>query len=88
MGNTINKEAEFKWLCGYVEQSCFDEELCRDRLRMLWTTYCLHHNTYVDTLVYEMELLDVWGLLEKTGDGTSEWGDYEEFSRFMSKYLH
>lgn len=87
MGNNINKEAEYQWLRGYVEQVCFDEEICRDRLRMLWTSYCLHHNIDVDRLTYEVELFDVWSLLEEAGDGTSEWGGYSEFNFFMSKYL-
>lgn len=86
-GRSIDREAEFDYLLGYVAQSCFDEEICRDRLRMLWTAYCLHQNLDVDTAGYDNDLLKLWNGLEETGDGTSEWGSYNEFDCFMCKYL-
>ena len=51
--NSVSRKAEFMYLRAYAEQSSFDEEVCRDQLRMLWTAYCLHHNLDVDT-VYTM----------------------------------
>ena len=34
---TVNRTAEFEFLRSYVAESCFDDDICRDRLRMLWT---------------------------------------------------
>lgn len=39
----IDIAAEFGFLTGYAVESCFDEEICRDHLRMLWTAFCLYH---------------------------------------------
>ena len=36
-----NRTAEFEFMRSYVAESCFDDAICRDRLRMLWTAYCL-----------------------------------------------
>lgn len=86
-GQSIDREAEFEYLMGYTTQSCFDEEICRDHLRILWTAYCLHHNLDVDTADYDNDLLKLWNSLEETGDGTSEWENYDGLDLFMCKYL-
>ena len=83
----IDITAEFGFLTGYVAESCFDEEIYRDRLRMLWTAFCLHHGLDVDTHVYDWYLSELWKRLQETGDGTSEWADFDDFERFMCKYL-
>ena len=79
--------AEFDFLTGYAVESFFDEEICRDRLRMLWTAFCLHHGLDVDTHVYDCYLSELWERLRETGDGTSEWSGFDGFETFMCKYL-
>lgn len=86
-GRSIDREAEFDYLLGYVAQSCFNEEICRDRLRMLRTAYCLHHNLDVDTADYDNDLLELWNGLEETGDDSAVWGGYDGFDLFMCEYL-
>ena len=83
----IDITAEFGFLTSYAVESCFDEEICRDWLRMLWTAFCLHHNLDADTHVYDCYLSELWKRLQGTGDGTSEWADFDDFERFMCKYL-
>lgn len=85
--NTISRPAELRFLLSYVSESCFDNEICRDRLRMLWTAYCLHHNLDVDTSGYDNDLLELWNKLAETGDGTADWSDYGEFYNYMCTYL-
>ena len=85
--SAISREAEFEFLRAFIAESCFDTEVCRDQLRMLWTAYCLHHNLDVDTTGYDNDLLALWNRLEETGDGTSEWEDFDSFSNFMCAYL-
>ena len=87
MNNSNPILAEFEFLTGYVAESCFDEEICRDRLRMLWTAFCLHHDLDADTHVYDCYLMELWKRLQETGDGTSEWADFDDFERFMCRYL-
>ena len=83
----ISRVAEFDFMLAYVQESCFDEEICRDRLRMLWTVFCLHHSLDVDTHIYDCYLLELWKQLQKTGDGASEWTDFGGFGMFICKYL-
>ena len=56
----IDITAEFGFLTGYVAESCFDEEIYRDRLRMLWTAFCLHHCLDADTHVYDCYLSELF----------------------------
>ena len=45
----MDKIAEFDFLSDFVAENCFDVEVCRDQLRVLWTAFCLHHGLIVDT---------------------------------------
>jgi hypothetical protein len=83
----ISRVAEFDFMLSYVQESCFDEEICRDWLRMLWTVYCLHHGLEVDTSDYDNDLLELWSKLTETSDGTSDWSDFSSFDHFMCTYL-
>ena len=75
------------YLKAFVEESCFDEEICRDQLRALWTALCLQLNYDVDTYAYDLTLHELWEVLQETGDGTSDWSDYDSFNKFMCAYL-
>lgn len=59
--STMSRMAEYKFLLNYAKGSCFDNDICRDRFRMLWTAYCLHHDLEVDTSGYDNDLLVLWG---------------------------
>lgn len=83
----MDRKSEFDYLRQYIIESCFDEEICRDLLRMLWTAYCLHHGLDVDASSYDNDLLELWSELEKTGDGTADWSNYDDFDNFMCAYL-
>ena len=83
----IDITAEYEFLTGYVTENCFDEEICCDRLRMLWTAFCLHHGLDADTHVYDCYLSKLWKRLQEAGDGTSEWTDFGGFENFMCAYL-
>lgn len=83
----ISRVAEFDFMLSYVQESCFDEEICRDWLRMLWTAYCLHHRLEVDTSSYNNDLLELWSKLDEINDGTSDWSDFSSFDHFMCTYL-
>ena len=81
------QNAEFRFLLHYAKEAFFDEEICRDRLRMLWTAFCLHRNLDADTHVYDCYLMELWRQMQITGDGTSEWDSFSSFELFMCKYL-
>ena len=52
----MDKIAEFDFLSDFVAENCFDVEVCRDQLRVLWTAFCLHHGLIVDTHNYDLHL--------------------------------
>lgn len=83
----IDITAEFKFLTNYAVERCFDEEICRDRLRMLWTAFCLHHGLDADTHVYDCYLSELWRTMEKLEQETPDWSDFSSFELSMCKYL-
>ena len=85
--NPPKDDSELAYLTEYVRESCFDEEISRDRLRMLWTAYCMHHGIDTGSVRYDSIIFKLWGVMQETGDGTSEWSDVGEFARFMIAYL-
>lgn len=82
-----NAPDELAFLCDFIRESCFDEEICRDQLRALWTAFCIHRDYNVDTHAYDTTLLELWAVLRETGDGTSDWSDFDSFDNFMCAYL-
>ena len=84
---SIDKTADFDYLLFYAAGACLDEDICRDRLRMLWVAFCLHQNLDVDTLQYDEYALQLWEKIQETGDGASEWEDYNGFSNVLARYL-
>lgn len=87
MQDTISRKAEMEYLKEFVRQSCFDEELCRDQLRCLWTAYCLHHGLDVDTSGYDYDLMDLWNATAEDEPETADWSDYDSFDNFMCRFL-
>lgn len=85
--NPVNDDDELAYLTEYLRESCFDDEISRDRLRMLWTAYCMHSGIDVNTARYNALLLRLWEELLETGNGTSDWSDSWEFTKFMCAYL-
>ena len=84
---TVSREAEMGYLKEFVRQSCFDEEIGRDQLRCLWTTYCLHHGLDADTSGYDNDLLDLWNTTAEDEAETADWSGHDSFYDFMSRYL-
>lgn len=87
LNNNIPILAEFEFLTGYVAESFFDEEICRDRLRMLWTAFCLHQGIDVDTRDYDELLGQLWAKMEEAEDYSGDWADAASFDIFMARYL-
>ncbi len=89
---SLDKREELEFIQAFIGGACFDEEVCREQLRCLWTAYCLRHNLDVDTSVYDNDLLSLWQMMEDTDNGgepdTDDWSDYHGFDLFMGKYLH
>lgn len=83
----IDITAEFEFMTAYATENCFDEEICRDHLRMLWTVFCLHHGLDVDTHDYDCYLSELWRTVEKFEQETPDWSDFDNFELFMGKYL-
>ena len=86
-GRTRDRNVEFKFMVSFAEESYFDEDICRDRFRMLWTAYCLHHNLDVDTKSYDSDLRELWEAVAADDEDTADWSDFDSFDTFMCRYL-
>lgn len=64
-----------------------DNKVCPTvgQLLSLWTAYCLLHNLKPDTGFYDMDLLDLWEVIEKYP--SKEWKDFNSFDLYMGQYL-
>jgi len=83
----MDRNAEFKFVKSYAAESCFDDDICRDLLRMLWTAYCLHYGLDVDTVGYDNDLLALWYVVSDAESDTADWSDFDSFDTFMCRYL-
>lgn len=82
------KNAEFRFLLHYAKEAFFDEEICRDLLRVLWTAYCLHKGLTTISAQYASELLKVWCEVVEGSEGdAADWSDFRSFDTFMGRYL-
>lgn len=78
---------EFEWLLAFARESCFDCEIARDQLRVLWTAYCFHADLIEDTAPYDSKLMELWLAVSETEAETADWSDFESFDLFMCEYL-
>lgn len=83
----MERNTEFAFMTSFATQSCFDEDICRDRFRMLWTAYCLHYNLDVDTASYDSDLRRLWDAVAVDEEDTADWSDFDSFDSFMCRYL-
>lgn len=83
----MDGNSEFYYLIDYIGSAFFDQEICREQLRCLWTSYCLHYEVEVDTNRYDSNLLQLWRELLKTEADTADWSGFESFDNYMCRYL-
>lgn len=79
----MNENKEWEFLLGYVKDNTvhFYTETCRYQLLALWTAYCLHNNLEVDTIMYDVELIDLWNAIpieHRRGLHCSNWGEFDD----------
>lgn len=71
--------------CGFILQ----EEA--ERIRAVWTTYCLKKSLYVDTAQYDNKLQELWAVVSKEQDGIKKelkmWHSFDEFDHYMCAFL-
>lgn len=82
-----SKKSELEFLKGFAQEAYFDEEVCRDQLRGLWTAYCLHNDLMVDTATYDDDILELWSVVSRGEEDTADWSDFDSFDDFMCRYL-
>lgn len=86
--NHINCAKEFEYLFNFAKSGDFDFKLCRNQLRALWTAYCFHANTDVDTARYDSDLQSVWEAMPPCSEMCEvDWHDFDSFDDFMCQYL-
>ena len=81
------EDDEYIFMVDFAENNGFDEDICRDQFRMLWTSFCLHNDLDPDTVKYDNNLRKLWAVVEREEECTADWSDFSSFEDFMSKYL-
>lgn len=76
---------ELNYLLNFAGQSDLSEDINRDWLRMLWTSFCLHDGLTVDTAGYDGIVRRLWDVVSE--EDTADWKDFDEFDNFLAKYL-
>lgn len=76
---------EFHFMQCYAKESDFSDEFVCERLRILWTAFCLHHNLDVDTHTYDCYLHWLWSAMD--GMDVRVEDNFNDFDEFMCVYL-
>lgn len=82
-----SKKRGLEYIKDFAQEAFFENEVCRDQLRSLWTAYCLHNNLAVDTSTYDSDLWELFGVVSLAEEETAEWSDFDSFDNFMCAYL-
>ena len=87
--SSVNVEAEFKYLLDFAKGADLFFEVQRRQLRSLWTAYCVHANTDVDTRAYDRDLRSLWEALpaDREEDSGEDFTTFEKFDDFMCAEL-
>ena len=85
------KEVELQFILDFVADACFENDICCDQFRSLWTAYCLRHDLIVDTAEYDKAIMDIWNMIKGAEGGEEQdsafWSDFDSFDDFMCAYL-
>lgn len=89
MGQAFNlsEAVERQFMLDFISEAPFNVDVCRDQLRCLWTTYCLHYGLDVDTRSYDAILRKLYEKMSETEPETADWSDLESFGYFMCRHL-
>ena len=79
---TINKE--FDYICKFIDETEYADELFYNQIRSLWTAFCFHSNIDVDTHSYDAKMLIIWNKIIYI-DGFDFL--FDDFDNFMCEYL-
>lgn len=85
--SSIEPEVEMALMKMFVEEEAIDQEVIREQLRALWTSYCLHHDLNPDTFQYDCNLVELWDAVESAEPETEDWRDLDSFESFMCGHL-
>ena len=83
----MSREDFCKFIRSFCRESYFDNEVMRDQLLCLWTSFCLIFGFDVDTCAYDVEIGWLWKIISETEAETADWSDYESFCNYMCKYI-
>lgn len=85
------RESELQFIREFITGACFENDICCDQLRSLWTAYCLRYDLIVDTAGYDNDILALWNTMEDVDNGGEPemafWSDFDSFDNFMCAYL-
>ena len=79
----MTEQSEWQFIVDYVKDSTTDfcNATCRSQLMALWTAYCMHNSLEVDTIMYDVELIDLWNAIpieHRRELHCSNWGEFDD----------
>lgn len=79
----MTEQSEWQFIVDYVKDSTTDfcNATCRSQLMALWTAYCMHNDLEVDTIMYDVELIDLWNAIpieHRRELRCSNWGEFDD----------
>lgn len=85
----MDEQNEWKFILTYVKDSTtyFHNDACRNQLVALWTSYCLHNDLDVDTVMYDAVLRDLFYALSDERKAELHCAHFSEFDNTMSQWL-
>ena len=85
--NELEEQGEYEYILDFVE-GCENIEVdAMHQLRALWTAYCLHYDLDIDTAEYDNRMMEIWNVMQETGNSPYSSLEYERFYIAMGKYL-
>ena len=81
LGITIHDISEFQVIVDYARNADFDNSICWEQLRALWTTYCIHNKYECDTSAYDSKLIEIWSCMNMNES------EFSRFDTYMCEHL-
>ena len=74
---------EFQSIIEYISTADFDNSVCLEQLRALWTAYCIHNRYECDTYTYDVEIKELYKKYAQQNTSLT----VEQFDEFMCEHL-
>lgn len=83
LGLSMHDISEFQNIIDYVKSADWNNHVCFEQLRALWTAYCIHNHYECDTYAYDTKLRELYEEYAQHDVSLTA----EQFDEYMCNYL-